>query len=867
MILFKNSENVKDIEEIQLNNLRVITNQIITMSKTMSKHIEYIPEMIVNFFKRYSFDDLASKFFQDVICLCECWLEQSPNDSNFYILITKNYDKIKNDEKFIDFRNNEIAREIELFRNIPIKFAEKLYSKIYELSFNYGLKTKEISEKLQNEFIPETLEGMIKELALPESSKIFINFTKFKYKQPLENVHKKIEKIENHNRDNFSIEKLSEIEKEIKENISKLEEIEIEFEKAKESIVKYKILDRTSFFEDELKELEYISKKAFNLLHNISKEKEKIHCIVKDVGEIDPNPPYGKHGINGQYVKKTEAEQKKIEEKIEERAKLFKSIPFEIAQNIVQRIFELISKGDKDEDFIYKEIKENYLLNYTESYVKPMVQTEISAIHTELIEFKCRKNNIPAYRWKTRDSKARKSHFYMSDVIIFWDDPPAPEDLFPNYSKKGKRYKNSLGHYHAGCCPNCRCVPDPIENIDSLNYPVKVYLNGKIKSMNEEDFISLYRIKAGLPQETQQQKEKREKIRAFQKSLRDISLEIERLEKEIVYKSDLAELKKIEEDVRLYIYRLGYMEFELKKIQTSSVIDKALITDSFFSGILAKIKETYKRANNLLIFTKRKIYIQEELENLEKLSKEKFTYSAQSKKEDIEKFVKNTLGIPKSDFSDIDIDVANEFTKCLINYFNIFPELRNRIKYVGSIQNSNSEIDSEFKKFGIDIGLKKRTIGMLESLSEEDIEKTFENQRAEMKSLKEEQIEYLKKFEKQYVGITINNTIKISVNFKIEQTVNSIVGFSPEYCNSLKSIIDHEFGHQLYKMLNLENNIEIDNLFNEEMLSAKLSFHAKKNKSEMVAEGWSEFCNNPEPSDFGLKIGKIIIEKYKNMYL
>ncbi len=319
MILFKNSENVKDIEEIQLNNLRVITNQIITMSKTMSKHIEYIPEMIVNFFKRYSFDDLASKFFQDVICLCECWLEQSPNDSNFYILITKNYDKIKNDEKFIDFRNNEIAREIELFRNIPIKFAEKLYSKIYELSFNYGLKPKEISEKLQNEFIPETLEGMIKELALPESSKIFINFTKFKYKQPLENVRKKIEKIENHNRDNFSIEKLSEIEKEIKENISKLEEIEIEFEKAKESIVKYKILDRTSFFEDELKELEYISKKAFNLLYKISKEKEKIHCIVKDVGEIDPNPPYGKHGINGQYVKKTEAEQKKIEEKIEEK--------------------------------------------------------------------------------------------------------------------------------------------------------------------------------------------------------------------------------------------------------------------------------------------------------------------------------------------------------------------------------------------------------------------------------------------------------------------------------------------------------------------------------------------------------------------
>ena len=112
-------------------------------------------------------------------------------------------------------------------------------------------------------------------MALSESSKIFINFTKFKYEQLTKNICKDIENIEIQDISNFSIEKLSEIEKEIKENISKLEEIEIEFEKAKESIVKYKILDRTSFFEDELKELEYISKKAFNLLYKISKEKEK----------------------------------------------------------------------------------------------------------------------------------------------------------------------------------------------------------------------------------------------------------------------------------------------------------------------------------------------------------------------------------------------------------------------------------------------------------------------------------------------------------------------------------------------------------------------------------------------------------------
>lgn len=85
----------------------------------------------------------------------------------------------------------------------------------------------------------------------------------------------------------------------------------------------------------------------------------------------------------------------------------------------------------------------------------------------------------------------------MADVIVFWDDAPAPEDLFPMRTKGGRPYGNTLGHYHCGCCPNCRCTPMPLVFAEDLKFPVRVYTNGKIIRMNQRDFDRLYREKSG----------------------------------------------------------------------------------------------------------------------------------------------------------------------------------------------------------------------------------------------------------------------------------------------------------------------------------------------------------------------------------
>lgn len=112
---------------------------------------------------------------------------------------------------------------------------------------------------------------------------------------------------------------------------------------------------------------------------------------------------------------------------------------------------------------------------------------------TELTQARCQNFGINWYIWRPvggmgGDGRTRTSHRMMSGVIVNWDDPPAPEDLFPTIGKNGKPYRNSLGHYHAGCCPNCRCYPEPVIDLDLVNWPARIYHHGRIQSISRRNF-------------------------------------------------------------------------------------------------------------------------------------------------------------------------------------------------------------------------------------------------------------------------------------------------------------------------------------------------------------------------------------------
>lgn len=186
---------------------------------------------------------------------------------------------------------------------------------------------------------------------------------------------------------------------------------------------------------------------------------------------------------------------KLLAEEIRQNAALIRTLPNVIAEDVTKKVAEETLKGRRASD-IAKDIEKMFPAQ-TKARAKLIARTEASKVNCNLIEQRSLRLGIPCYRWHdvggaAGDGRTRYSHRKMHGVIVFWNNPPAPEDLFPMYTKEGKKYKNTLGHYHAGCAPNCRCYPDVIMEMDDVEWPARVYTGGNVVKMTKAQFIQQY---------------------------------------------------------------------------------------------------------------------------------------------------------------------------------------------------------------------------------------------------------------------------------------------------------------------------------------------------------------------------------------
>ncbi|MDE7192979.1 MAG: hypothetical protein K2O14_03310, partial [Oscillospiraceae bacterium] len=124
-------------------------------------------------------------------------------------------------------------------------------------------------------------------------------------------------------------------------------------------------------------------------------------------------------------------------------------------------------------------------------------------------------------------------------------------------------------------------------------------------------------------------------------------------------------------------------------------------------------------------------------------------------------------------------------------------------------------------------------------------------------------------------GITVNSVYggdsKLFAD-KLKQDVDS--KFHPIGCTTIRSVLDHEIGHQLDDLLGIGNLQDIQELYTSRTLrelTDGLSEYTWNNKnknkfSEMIAEGWAEYCNNPNPREIAKKIGETIEAEYKKQF-
>jgi uncharacterized protein with gpF-like domain len=168
-----------------------------------------------------------------------------------------------------------------------------------------------------------------------------------------------------------------------------------------------------------------------------------------------------------------------LREFVRQGAQLIKTLPQEVAQETASYVLEHKLQGDRAEVIAWNLRKK--IPEMTAYKINRLARTQVSSNATALSRSRAQRLNLNWYEWDTsEDAIVRPSHRIMDLVLVNWNDPPAPEPLIG--------VKSTLGHYHAGNCPFCRCDANVLVDLDQVTWPHKVYTRGKIVWMKKLQF-------------------------------------------------------------------------------------------------------------------------------------------------------------------------------------------------------------------------------------------------------------------------------------------------------------------------------------------------------------------------------------------
>jgi SPP1 gp7 family putative phage head morphogenesis protein len=164
---------------------------------------------------------------------------------------------------------------------------------------------------------------------------------------------------------------------------------------------------------------------------------------------------------------------------IERNAQIIRTLPFDIAQQVTEHILTESMRGTRASD-IAQQIKV-FFPETSNAKANLIARTETSKASTALTKARSQELGVNWYVWRTsEDSRVRDAHRIMDGVMVKWNDPPSPEQL------DGE--KRTYGHYNCGDIFNCRCYPEPVIDLDFVDWPAKVYYRGSIQRMTRIQF-------------------------------------------------------------------------------------------------------------------------------------------------------------------------------------------------------------------------------------------------------------------------------------------------------------------------------------------------------------------------------------------
>ena len=166
---------------------------------------------------------------------------------------------------------------------------------------------------------------------------------------------------------------------------------------------------------------------------------------------------------------------------VEANARLIRSIPQDLAQDIAQQIATRQMRGERA-DVIAADLRTR-MPEITKAKAQLIARTNVAMTATAISQARAENLNLRWYRWDTsEDVRVRLSHRKMDKVLCAWNDPPSPEALIG---------EKSYGTYPPGGTFNCRCDASVVVDLDEISWPSKVFHNGAITRMSRAKFAAL----------------------------------------------------------------------------------------------------------------------------------------------------------------------------------------------------------------------------------------------------------------------------------------------------------------------------------------------------------------------------------------
>lgn len=173
---------------------------------------------------------------------------------------------------------------------------------------------------------------------------------------------------------------------------------------------------------------------------------------------------------------------RRVYEIVAENAAYIKTVPQEWATFVTLYTQRESLKGKRPE-MIEAELRK-ILPEHATKNLKTIARTECAKANAAITEARAEALGCKCYIWRSvKDERTRSAHAMMDGILVFYDDPPSPEELFG-----GRAY----GNYHAGNTFNCRCYQNVVVDQRFLPDTFKYYRAGAVHATTKAKFLKKF---------------------------------------------------------------------------------------------------------------------------------------------------------------------------------------------------------------------------------------------------------------------------------------------------------------------------------------------------------------------------------------